>query len=62
MRKPPTWIRKFILSQLDRAGYRLERTDANLDPFFERRLQRLLDRKGSLSFVQIGAKIGRAHV
>jgi FkbM family methyltransferase len=58
MRKPPTWIRKFILSQLDRAGYRLERTDANLDPFFERRLQRLLDRKGSLSFVQIGANDG----
>ena len=58
MRKPPTWIRKFILSQLDRAGYRLERTDLNLDPFFERRLQRLLDRKGSLSFVQIGANDG----
>lgn len=58
MRKPPAWLRKFILSQLDRAGYRLERTDLNLDPFFERRLQRLLDRKGSLSFVQIGANDG----
>jgi len=58
MRKPPVWLRKLILSQLDRAGYRLERTDLNLDPFFERRLERLLARKGSLSFVQIGANDG----
>jgi hypothetical protein len=58
MRTPRRWLSDLILTYLDHRGYRLERTDRDADPFFTRRLERLLARRGTLSFVQIGANDG----
>lgn len=58
MRRAPRWLKNGIISFLDRRGYRLQRTDHAADPFFERLLERRLERKGRLTFVQIGANDG----